>query len=173
MSGAIATQRPQLHSLTGRYEYLMALQSRWPEFWSSLESEVLSHIDPSVFDQERWTAEFDRWGEHWGVVDEWLREAAWQTLCVWSKGNLLDRHPSKPWFFYQPEVEMPPFEVRLKNPTPMVVCPLGVSEATASAFRILAGDSESVQQFAKRMKAQFSHQLAAYCRDVRSRIYPL
>jgi len=158
------TKKQPIFSLTGRFEYLMALQSRWPEFWRSLETEVLDRVNASVFDQETWNAEFQRWASRWRVRDGWLLEAAWQTLCLWSNENLRDRDPLRPRFFYGPEIHIPLFQPVLEDARPRIVPPAGVSFRIASAFRVQTGRGEAVLEFAARMKKQFDQQLAEYCR---------
>lgn len=160
----MGTRKQPNCSLTGRYEYLIALQSCWPEFWRGLATGVLNRVNASVFDQETWNAEFNRWASRWGVRDEWLLEAAWQTLCLWSKGNLRNRDPLRPWFFYGPEINIPLFQPALVDARPRVVPPAGVSFRIASAFRVQTGLAETVQQFAARMSRQFEQQLTDYCR---------
>jgi hypothetical protein len=166
------TRKQPNPSLTGRYEYLMALQSRWPEFWRSLETEVLNRVDESVFDKEAWNAEFNRWASRWGVRDEWLLEAAWQTLCLWSKEHLRNRDPLRPWFFYGPEIDVPLFQLALEEAQPRVVPPAGVSFRIASAFRVQTGLAETIQQFAARMRRQFEQQLTDYCRSYEALFTP-
>ena len=91
---------------------------------------------------------FNRWAEHTRVRDEWLLEAAWQTLCVWSKGSLLDRDPAKTWFCYAPEVHVPNFQPCLTEPRPAITAPFGVSSRAEGALRIFFPLPETPQQFA-------------------------
>ena len=158
------TRKQPNPSLTGRYEFLIALQSRWPEFWRSLETEVLNRVNASLFDKRTWNAEFDQWASRWGVRDEWLLEAAWQTLCLWSREHRRDRDPLRPWFFYGPEIDIPLFQPALEDARPRIVPPAGVSSRIASAFRVQTGGGETVREFSARMTKQFDQQLAEYCR---------
>ena len=153
-------------NLTGRFEYLLALQQFWPEFWQSLRSEVLDVEAPSNFDIDAANRIFYEWVLRWGVIDDWLQEAAWQTLCTWSKPGVCDRmFTEECWFVWIPSrVPIGNFEPRLDNPSPGFKVKKGTSREVALVLRSInqTAFAESPAAFEKRMLTQFRAQLKQY-----------
>ena|ERR1043166_2967466 len=111
----------------GRFLYLHALQEHWPELLTSLANECLSMMiaafktnaararpttarelrsDPANQDLHQ---RIEAWASSRGIRDEWLMDAAVQTLASLARGSEAGR-----WVYIAPELPLPRFEPRFE-----------------------------------------------------------
>jgi hypothetical protein len=164
----------------GRCEYLMALQIHYPDFWRSLKTEVADrceHFDRNHSDEI--DALFRQWGESHHIIDLWLQDACWQTVCTWTHypPEFLLGPDHEGWFIYVPnEPVLPYFSPVVTDSRPLFKAPISDAKSGNLHMRRFhdlwtrAEDRETPEEFESRMLNQFLAQLQEYVRFYRRRL---
>lgn len=160
----------RLPPVTARVAFVQALRIRWPKLWRGLHSEVFSSSAPP--DLFEWASR-----QGLGIKDDWLIEAFSQTLSYWTmipESPDARLEPGHRWFFYQPEIDVPDFRPVLDRPYPVYSAPddvvrrlqLATTQDESKKLREEV-EIESLDDFERRLKKQFNHQLKQYKRRIR------
>ena len=152
--------------VTARMTFLISLQHRHEAFWRSLN--------------DLWRRGHEnkcgRWLQTHNVLDQWLADVAAETITRWSKepespaANLVSGYL---WFgcVHWPEADLKyrRFAPRFKDPSPIFKGPDNLNEMLrmpldklVASVRLSFRDSESLEDFRRRMEKQFQAQLKAY-----------
>jgi hypothetical protein len=158
--------------LAGRQHYFWALQKHWPEVLNVLQSEVFPVYQPRWHEGDLQRVPIlESWGQlqsdpdrselferlkHWAnqfrITEDWIFEAALETLLIYSPGPPLWKARGDEWLWrYRPKGFHPLFEAKLENTV---------------WYPTQLGWSESWDAFKNRFESQLSAQLAEYRRMV-------
>ncbi len=151
----------------GRCEFLVALKAHFPQFGDSLKMLVLEHYQQCS--REDFLKLFNHWCTSANVVDVWLRDLCLQTACFWFEGRF-----SVVWAYYPNDPVIQYFRPVFSDLRPYVKPHPKMKDDLGSGrfWDAFAPPEyrEDLDDFERRMQAQFSKQLRRYTRSIKARL---